>query len=545
VGTQISVQVSYTDGHGTAETVTSAQTAPVGNVNDAPVGVPTISGTVTEDQTLTANTGGITDADGLGAFSYQWLRNGVAIGGATIGTYTLGGADVGTQISVQVSYTDGHGTAETVTSAQTAPVANVNDAPTGAVAIAGSATEDQTLTADTSTIGDADGLGAFSHQWLRDGVAIGGATAGTYTLGDADVGALIEVVVSYTDGQGTLESLTSAAAGPVANVNDAPSLDGNTLTIGQGNRVILSLSNLSASDVDNPAGSLTFTVSSVSGGRFELTSAPGVSIGSFTQADVAAGLVVFVHDGSRAAPAYAVAVSDGMLVDGPVSAGITFTAGPLIVPPAPLPPVPPPPPGEPEAAPEPERDARPTALPAPVRPALYSPGRVDPPDAQLNEFELQAQDFRRLIRPVSTLNHFTAGPYIDPTLQLLASAPANLEYLSTVPVDWTTRSAFPDAEEAPRDRIDVLLEQVQLGGMALSVGVVWWASRISGLLGSLLASAPAWRHIDPLPVVGRDEDEDKKWYDSDDRDADANELAIADVLDAQAAGQQPQQQQHA
>ncbi len=70
------------------------------NVNDAPVGVPTITGTVTEDQMLTANIGGISDDDGLGAFSYQWLRGGVAIGGATASTYTLGDADVGTLISV-------------------------------------------------------------------------------------------------------------------------------------------------------------------------------------------------------------------------------------------------------------------------------------------------------------------------------------------------------------------------------------------------------------------------------------------------------------
>ena len=74
--------------------------------------MPTISGTPTEDQTLTANTRGISDADGLGAFSYQWLRNGSIIGGATAGTYILGDADVGTQISVRVSYTDGGGTAE-------------------------------------------------------------------------------------------------------------------------------------------------------------------------------------------------------------------------------------------------------------------------------------------------------------------------------------------------------------------------------------------------------------------------------------------------
>ena len=75
----------------------------IANVNDAPVGVPTITGTVTEDQILTADTSGISDADGLGALSYQWLRGGAAIGGATASTYTLGDADVGNQISVRVS----------------------------------------------------------------------------------------------------------------------------------------------------------------------------------------------------------------------------------------------------------------------------------------------------------------------------------------------------------------------------------------------------------------------------------------------------------
>jgi hypothetical protein len=174
--------------------------------------------------------------------------------------------------------------------------------------------------------------------------------------------------------------------------------------------------------------------------------------------------------------------------------------------------------------------------------AVFSPGRIesDAPEAQFNLFEGGGAPVRPY-QPVATLNHFEAGPRIDPALELLAVLPANLTYLPSVPVDWTTGPAFPgDADEQP-DRIDVLLEQVQMGGMALSVGVVWWASRISGLLGSLLASAPAWRHIDPLPVVGRDEDEEKKWYDPEDRDADANELAIANVLEgAHTAGDEQQ-----
>ena len=222
VGAQISVRVSYTDGHGTNESVTSAQTAAVANVNDAPVGLPTITGTATEDQTLAVVTGGISDVDGLGVFSYQWLRNGIAITGATASTYTLDDVDVDTQISIRVSYTDGHGTNESVTSAQTAAVANVNDAPVGLPTITGTATEDQTLAVVTGGISDADGLGAFSYQWLRDSVAITGATNSTYTLGDADVGTQISVRVSYTDGHGTVESLTSAQSAAVANVNDIP-----------------------------------------------------------------------------------------------------------------------------------------------------------------------------------------------------------------------------------------------------------------------------------------------------------------------------------
>ncbi len=222
VQTQIRVRVSYVDGRGTTETLTSAPTAPVVNVNDVPTGAPVILGTVQEDQTLTADTSGIADIDGVGAYSYQWTRNGVDIAGATAATYVLGDADVQTLIRVRVSYIDGWGTTEALTSAPTAAVVNVNDTPTGAPVIAGTVQEDQTLTADTSGIGDIDGLGAFSYQWTRNGVDIAGATASTHLLGDADVQTQIRVRVRYVDGWGTTETLTSAPTAPVANVNDVP-----------------------------------------------------------------------------------------------------------------------------------------------------------------------------------------------------------------------------------------------------------------------------------------------------------------------------------
>jgi Ca2+-binding RTX toxin-like protein len=228
VGATMRVAVSYTDGQGTVETITSAVTALVANVNDAPAGGVTIAGTATEDEVLTADTSTLTDADGLGTPHYQWQRsNGVGFDdvGLDQATYTLGDADVGTTLRVVVRYTDGRGTVETITSAATAAVANVNDAPAGAVTITGTAAEDQVLTADTSILTDADGLGTPHHQWQRsNGASFDdvGLDQATYSLGDADVGATLRVVVSYTDGHGTAESITSATTTAVANVNDAP-----------------------------------------------------------------------------------------------------------------------------------------------------------------------------------------------------------------------------------------------------------------------------------------------------------------------------------
>ncbi|MEX5601170.1 hypothetical protein SM763_23840, partial [Pseudophaeobacter sp. C1-32P7] len=221
VGAVITVVASYTDGGGTSESVTSSGTSAVTNVNDAPSGSVTISGTAQEDETLTASNT-LADEDGLGAILYQWQRDGVNISGATTSTYTLIQDDVGSVITVVASYTDGEGTGESVTSSGTSAVLNVNDAPSGSVTISGTAAEDETLTA-SNTLADEDGLGAISYQWQRGGVDISGATGATYTLTQDDVGSVITVVASYTDGEGTGESVTSSGTSAVTNVNDAPS----------------------------------------------------------------------------------------------------------------------------------------------------------------------------------------------------------------------------------------------------------------------------------------------------------------------------------
>ncbi len=220
VGAEITVTAAYTDDAGTVESVSSAGTAAVVNVNDDPTGSVTISGTAAEDQILTASNT-LADEDGLGTISYQWKRDGSDITAATASTYTLTQDDVGAEITVTAAYTDDAGTVESVSSAGTAAVVNVNDDPTGSVTISGTAAEDEILTA-SNTLADEDGLGTISYQWQRDGSDITAATASTYTLTQDDVGAEITVTAAYTDDAGTVESVSSAGTAAVVNVNDDP-----------------------------------------------------------------------------------------------------------------------------------------------------------------------------------------------------------------------------------------------------------------------------------------------------------------------------------
>ena len=121
-GKTIKVRVSFTDDAGYGETLTSAATATVDAAPNSPAtGLPAISGTAQVGETLTADTSGISDADGLSgtAFCYQWLADDVAIQGATGSSYALGSSDAGKAIKVKVSFTDDAGNPESLTSVAT------------------------------------------------------------------------------------------------------------------------------------------------------------------------------------------------------------------------------------------------------------------------------------------------------------------------------------------------------------------------------------------------------------------------------------------
>ena len=127
-GKAISVEVSFTDDAGNGETLISEATDAVAAApqpNNPATGAPAISGTAQVGETLTADTSGVADEDGLDAvtFSYQWLSDDADIAGAAGSTYTPVEADEGKTVKVQVSFTDDGGNDETLTSAATEGVA--------------------------------------------------------------------------------------------------------------------------------------------------------------------------------------------------------------------------------------------------------------------------------------------------------------------------------------------------------------------------------------------------------------------------------------
>ena len=177
-----------------------------------------------------------------------------------------------------------------------------NDAPT-AVADADTTLEGQTVTIDLASndTDPDDGLDVTSIQ------IVGGPANGSVVVnGDG--------TVDYThDGsETTSDSFTYSIrdlAGAISNIatvsvtvtpqNDAPTLGNNALTITEGQTVVLAGANVSATDVDNVDSTLQFTVSGVTGGQFEEVANPGVAVTTFTQAQVTAGDIQFVHDGGR------------------------------------------------------------------------------------------------------------------------------------------------------------------------------------------------------------------------------------------------------
>jgi hypothetical protein len=142
--------------------------------------------------------------NGNPVFAYQWLRNGVAISGATGREYLVVVADEGESLQCQVTATNTVGASVAVSrEAVVAPEPGIAPAllQSGIPALAGTAAPGNALTCSTGTWA---GSPTFAYEWRRDGVPIIGAETAKYGLTAEDAGRAIQCEVTATNGGGSV-----------------------------------------------------------------------------------------------------------------------------------------------------------------------------------------------------------------------------------------------------------------------------------------------------------------------------------------------------
>ncbi len=200
----VTIEVSATNGIGVAATQTISITV---------LGEPDVTGTVTVAGTGTANdalvaTSTVASSTPGATITGQWLRDGVAIPGATSDTYTPTNADAGSLIGYDI----------TVTAPQYVPAVVSSDpiAITGVITLAepvitGDQVVDEVLSAMVPSVDPADA--AVEFVWLRGETEVG--TGDTYAISAVDLGEELTVIATAT-AEHFHQKSTSQRTGPIA-----------------------------------------------------------------------------------------------------------------------------------------------------------------------------------------------------------------------------------------------------------------------------------------------------------------------------------------
>jgi hypothetical protein len=199
IGSTISLTASYTDGLGKIESIT-VSTAIVTRPRNS---IPTGNALITEDPTLgiavgatlTCSRGTVTDSDSsayyTNTFTYQWLRDGIAIAGETNNAYIIKSADQGTTLSASFGFTDGLGNIESGILSNSI-IIPPPDLSTGHVSILGTAKVGTILNAKYSMASDSR-VKSIAYSWSS------GATSQQYTITNNDIGNKMSVTITVTD----------------------------------------------------------------------------------------------------------------------------------------------------------------------------------------------------------------------------------------------------------------------------------------------------------------------------------------------------------
>ena len=232
VGKTLRVVLTYLDGQGNLETLTSEPTTPVINVNDKPTGVVRLTGESAEDSALILDVSDVFDEDGMGPFNFTWQRTSPNTGWEN---YTeddtevlnLRQEHVSYTYRVRVEYVDGFDNREVIYSNESEAVRNVDDPVLGDVVILGEEKEGAILEARTDSLSDDDGIASIDVAWerSRDGrnwVSLTGENTKRLNLDQTVVGSQVRVKATLVDRFGIETVLHSQPTRIIENVNNVP-----------------------------------------------------------------------------------------------------------------------------------------------------------------------------------------------------------------------------------------------------------------------------------------------------------------------------------
>ena len=196
-----------------------------------------------EDEPLIIDVSGISDSDGVGKIYVQWQKESkdgrwIDIFGASQQSFTPRQEHVALVLRVQITFLDNQGNLETLYSAPSDPVLNVNDKPKGGPVLVGIAREDASFMVDTSTVSDEDGIGEMQVIWQRskqgsNWEAFPSASGEVLKLEQRHVNYAYRAIVSYLDGQATREVMISSPSDIVLNLDDP--VEGEVFLSGEAN----------------------------------------------------------------------------------------------------------------------------------------------------------------------------------------------------------------------------------------------------------------------------------------------------------------------
>ncbi|MBA5874907.1 MAG: DUF4347 domain-containing protein, partial [Nitrospira sp. CR1.2] len=334
--TSHNVTVRVTDSGGL--TYDETFTITVTNMNEAPTGADATI-TLAEDttHTLTAANFGFSDVDAGDSLSAVRIDTVPSAGSLTLSgvavtagqviavsdlmagqlVFTPAADATGTgYASVTFSVRDSASSYDAAPNTLTFDVTPVNDAPVNTVPGAQTVNEDTALALSGLSVADVDGNLSTVQLGVGNGtlsvtlqgtatISAGSSGTGSLTLAGSqtDLNATLATLIyqgsAHFNGSDTL-TVTSTDSNSLTDVdtvaitvmpqNDAPTLSANTgSTAAEGGTDTITASELAVTDVDNSAAQLTYSIGTgPTYGRLELTTAPGISATTFTQADIAA-----------------------------------------------------------------------------------------------------------------------------------------------------------------------------------------------------------------------------------------------------------------